>query len=172
VNKIILLLFIGSFFLDFSFISVLFGSSLSWPYFTLSLLISIFLLNKNKQKNIVWIVLGVFLLNILLPLNIFAYILIIITVWSVIYIFENIFFNEEHNYFKNNFIFSVNFVLFGILVFGGQCIKAKMSGECSFSWQDINWTVFALKLIMGSFIYNLTYRVVYRICGKNTQALR
>jgi len=172
VNKIFFLLFIGGFFLDFSFTSSLLGSSLSWPYFTLSLLVSIFILNKSLQKNIIWIVFGIFLLNVLLPFNFLGYVLIVMMIWTVIYFLENVFFNEEQTYLKSNFIFLINFILFGILFFVGQCIRSKILGNISFDWQDINWMVFLVKLSIGVFIYNLTYRIVYKICGKNIQVLK
>ena len=172
MNKIIFLLFIAAFFLDFSFIPNLFGSELSWPYAVLSLLIAIFLVNKNTQKNIGWGILAALALNILLPLNFFGYVVIVTIIWGVIYFLENVFFNEGQSYLKSNFSFIINFVLFGALFFIGQYIQAKILGETIFSLRDINWWIFSLKLFIGIIIYNLSYRIVYRLCGKNTLVLK
>ncbi len=172
MNKIVFLLFIVAFFLDFSFIPNFLGSELGWPYMVLSLLIAIFLFNKNTQKNIGWGILAALALNILLPLNFFGYILIVIIIWGAIYFLENIFFNEGQSYLKSNFTFIINFVLFGVLFFVGQYIKAKILGESIFTLQNVDWWIFSLKLFIGIIIYNLSYRIVYKLCGKNTLVLK
>lgn len=172
MNKIIFLLFIASFFLDFSFIPSLLGSGLSWPYFTLSLLIGTFLFSRNIQKDSVWGFLAIFSLNILLPFNFFGYVLIIVIIWGVIYFLKNIFFNEDLGCLKSNFSFIINFVLFGGLFFTGQYIQAKITEEVSFNWEDVNWAMFVAKLLIGIFIYNLSYQIIYKLCGKNIQVLK
>jgi hypothetical protein len=168
MNKIIFLLFIIFFFLDFSFVSSLLGSGLSWPYFTLSLLIATFLFGKNMQMDSIWGILAILSLNILLPFNLFGYILIVIIIWGCIYFLKNIFFSEDLSYLKSNFSFIINFILFGGVFFTGQYIQAKITEGTSFGWGDISWTTLTIKLLIGIFIYNL----VYKSCGKNIQALK
>jgi len=172
VNKIILLLFIISFFLDFSFVPSLLGSGLSWPYFTLSLLVAVFLISRDMQRAAGWGILAIFLLNVLLPFNLFGYALIILTIWRVIYFLRNVFFNEDLDYLKSNFTFIVNFILFGGLFFIGQYIQAKITEEDSFNWQDIKWGIVTIKLLIGILIYNISYKIVSKSCGKNIQVLK
>jgi hypothetical protein len=161
-----------AFFLDFSFIPSFFGSELSWPYSLLSLLIAVFLFNKDVFRSIGWGITIILAMNVVLPLSLLGYVLIVTFIWGVIYVFENVFFSERQNYLKSNVSFVVNFVLFEGLFFVGQYVQSKISGEIPLGLHDMSWKVLFFKLLIGVFIYNLSYRIVYKVCVKNIQVLR
>jgi len=172
MNKIFLLLWGVVFFLDFSFIPSLLSDNLSWPYFVISLITAIFLIEKNINKNIFWGILAVFILNILLPFSLFGYGVIMIIIWSIIYFLKNVFFNEEHGYLASNFTFITIFLLFAGLFFLGQYILSKISGKIYLGHQNINWILGGVKLFVGILIFNPIYKLIYKLCGKNTPVLK
>ena len=170
MNKIILLLFSIAFFMDFSFIPSLLGSKLSYPYFLVALIISVFLIGRKKY--LISGVLAILGLNILLPANLFWHIVIVIVIWTVIYFFKNIFFDVEKNYLKRNFIFVIIFVLFNGLFFLTQYISVKILAGNSSIQTGIDWSRSLVRLLIGILIFNLIYRFIYKLCVKNTSALK
>jgi hypothetical protein len=159
MNKLILIFLIGFFFLDFSFFPACFNAFLIWPYFTFSLLVLIFLFGDSRMQQVFFGGAIILILKVLLPLNIFSYIIIIGIIWLVIYFLKIVFFSQNLNIWKTNLTYLLSFVMFEILFFIGQNIEGRVKEVEFFNPQDISWKIFLLRLFIGVIFFNLVFKL-------------
>ncbi len=158
--KIILLLFGIVFFLDFSFMSSLLGSKLNFPYFTLSLISLLFIMQSQKKELFFEGIFAGILLNILMPLHFFLYLFILGVIWLNIYFLKNIIIDENLNLQKINLGIILFGALFGILFFWSQNFLAFLKSINMMHLKDINWFLIFIKFCIWVVIYNLLYKLM------------
>ena len=160
MKKILFILFILFFYLDFSFVPGLLGAKLNWSYFIFSLVLLLFILRTGFWESIIWGIFSLLFLNILMPFSFLGYGLILVIIWMGVYFIRTIFFDDELNLLRINIYFILFFVLFNILFFVGYNILVKTTNNVIFSIENINWQIETTKFFIGIVIYNLCYKLL------------
>ena len=163
IFKIINLLFIAFFFLDFSFLPNLLRYSLLWPYFTFSLIIFIFIFQVKFLWNIYFIFLTALFLTILLPLSFIWEVLLLLVILAEIYLLRMLIFDDRINFFRVNFNYLIAYFLFNSLFFLEYNLLAKLTNKEYFLMKEINWKLFIVKLFIGLIIFNFIYRLFIKL---------
>ncbi len=146
---IFLFLFI-SFFLDFSFLSNLFGGHWKFPYFLTSFLVAL-LIKNNFQKSILIIFGGTYLLSIVMGISWWLMFMIWLGIVGLITFLKTVFLEEDISFRQANLIF----VIITTTYFGVVMIINKFFIINSYYfnyWFD--W-VFYFLLMMLFFNFNL-----------------
>ncbi len=116
MNKIIFILLILFFYLDFSFLPNVFHGHWYASYFLITFLMAL-LIKQNFRKNI-WIFLGgTYLLSIAMGLFWWAIILVWLIIWIIIYFLKAIFLEENLSSWQANLLFLIIIAIYFLSLF-------------------------------------------------------
>ena len=146
---IFLFLFI-SFFLDFSFLSNLFGGHWKFPYFLTSFLVAL-LIKNNFQKSILIIFGGTYLLSIVMGISWWLLFLIWLGIVGLISFFKFVFLEDMITTWQANLIFLIISVIcfIGIIIINKFFVHQNYYFNHWFDW------AFHFLLLMLFFNFNL-----------------
>ena len=158
--RIINLLLIIFFFLDFSFLGMLFNKTILSPYFTFSLILFIFIIQANFLLNIYFIFLTSIFLSILLAIPFLGMMFILMTIFLGVYFLKVFVFDERINFFRINFNYVLFYLLFNGLVFFVYNLVAKFRKLEGISISEIDWKLYIIKFFIGLIIFNFVYKLL------------
>ncbi len=158
-----ILLYIVFFFLDFSFLSALLPESLFFPYFSLSLLIVLFIKKGTftDRQLLGFHLLTTFLyLYFLFPLPFFS----VLILTGIFYFFAKImhifFLDEKTGKFGNFFYYFFFFIVFYLIIHLALFLTQKNAWSLLFIWQD---KFFSEKILLGATTAILTSHFLQKI---------
>jgi len=153
-NRDIFILFVLVFFLDFSFLSIISNAYLGKACLTTALILSL-IIKQNFWKNIFWIVLGAFFLNVLSPFYFIVYLTVLLFVAGIVYFIKIIFVDENLNIRAENIILVLTFFIYNILL---QLTYTLLSKNISFKnilyTHNTSWEIILTRLIIVIVFYN------------------
>ena len=135
MNRIIFILLILFFYLDFSFLPNLFHGHWHTPYFLITFLM-VLIIKRDFQKNI-WVFLGgTYLLSIALGISWWLVILAWLIVWAMVYFLKAVFLEDNLSPWQANLIFVIIVVVYflSLLLIDKFALAGQYYFEHWFDW--------------------------------------
>jgi hypothetical protein len=165
MKKVILILLIFYFFLDFSFLPTINKSYLGGACLLTSFLI-LLLTERTFLENIFWIILTAFFINIISPFYFSVYLIIWLMIIGIIYFIKMIFIDENLNIFKRNIIFILAFLFYKILLnFSYSFLTKDITLQNIFNFQGLSWQGLIIKFIVVIISYNIVYKIFSKLAN-------
>lgn len=169
MKKIILILLIFSFFLDFSFLPIINKVYLGNACLLISFMI-LLLTERSFLENILWIILTSFFINIISPFYFGAYLIIWLLVAGIVYFIKVIFIDENLNIVKRNIIFILAFLSYGILLnFNYSFLIKNITLQNIFNFYNSSWQILITRFIIVIIFYNIIYKIFSKLTNLNFQ---